>query len=116
METLIHRYWVVWTAQWLLMTALWFAFVGKVEMVEAIIGVVAAAVAATGDIVIRRGGFAKFRPEPRWLAEFLREPGYVLKGTATIFAVLLRRLLLSQRPHGLFRRIPFNPGGPTAKS
>src|SRR5439155_3441025 len=75
MESLIHKYWATWTIQWLCMMALWFAFVSKVELAEALIGVFAAAAAATGHLVIRRRrGFVKFLPKARWFLAFFREP------------------------------------------
>jgi hypothetical protein len=102
--------------QWVLMTALWFAFVAKVEVGEALVGVLAAALAATADALIRQGRFAKFDPAPRWLAEVWREPGYVISGTAVIFWVLLRRLVLGKEPESVLRSISFDAGGPTARS
>src|SRR5690242_2882857 len=70
MASILHRYGPTWAIQWLVMMALWFAFVSTVEFWEFILGIAAAAAAATGDAVIRRSRFVKFRPEPRWLLEF----------------------------------------------
>ena len=95
--------------------ALWFAFVSKMEVGEFLVGTVGAAVAATGDAVIRRRRFVKFRPHPRWLLQFWREPGYVITGTALVFAVLLRRLILGKQPDSLFLPISFDAGGATAR-
>ena len=117
MGSLLHRYWLSWTIQWLLMMALWFAFVAKVELGEFFVGVFAAALAATGDAAIRhRRSFAKFNPHWRWLLEFWREPGYVVSETAVIFWVLLRRLLLQREPDSVLRTIPFDAGGETARA
>ena len=118
MEHLVHRYWRrTWTIQWLMLMALWFAFVWKVEAGEAVFGIAGAAIAASADVGIRRRRrFAKFRPAPRWLLEFWREPGYVVSGTAIIFWVLLRRIILGREPDGLLRSIPFDSGGETARA
>jgi hypothetical protein len=76
----------------------------------------AAAVAATADFIIRRGGFAKFDPASRWLAEFWRESGYVINDSIVVFRVLLHQLIFRRKPASILRRIPFDPGGPTARS
>src|SRR5205807_8518728 len=107
---------LTWGIEWLLMMVLWFAFVWKVELGEILAGIVAAALAATGFTAIRRSRFAKFQPRARWLLEFWREPGYVISGTAIIFWVLLRRLIFQKKPASLLRSIPFDAGGPTARS
>ena len=106
MESLIHKYWATWTIQWLCMMALWFAFVSKVELAEALIGVFAAAAAATGHLVIRRRrGFVKFRPKARWFLAFFREPWWVLNGTAVIFRALVRRTIAGKSPDSNFRYV-----------
>ena len=117
MERAVHRYWPTWIIQWSVMMALWFAFVSKVELAECLVGIAGAALAATGDLVIRRAPhFAKFKPRPGWLAEFWREPGYLIGGTAIIFWVLLRQLIFRRKPDSLLRCIPFDAGGDTARS
>jgi hypothetical protein len=117
METLVHRYWWTWLIQWCVLMALWFAFVWKVEAGEALVGIAAAALAASGDAAIRRRRrFAKFKPAPAWLAQFWREPGYVVSGSAIIFWVLLRRLILGKEPDSVLRSIPFDAAGSTARA
>src|SRR5213594_4222719 len=118
MEHLVHRYWRrTWTIQWLMLMALWFAFVWKVEAGEAVFGIAGAAIAASADVGIRRRRrFAKFRPAPRWLIEFWREPGYVVSGSPIIFWVLLRRLILRKEPDSVFRSIPFDASGSTPRA
>src|SRR5579862_9737256 len=116
MERVRHRFQTTWTVQLILMILLWFLFVAKIDWAEAAVGVAAAALAATGDMVIRRGRFAKFRPKPQWLLEFWREPGYVLHDLGMILWALCRRLLLGKRPDCRLRNIPFDPGGPTGRS
>ena len=110
MGSLIHKYWATWAIQWLCMMALWFAFVSKVELAEGLIGAFAAAAAATGDLVIRRQGFAKFRPKARWFLAFWREPWWVLNGTAVIFWALVRRLIVRKNPESSFRLLDFDAG------
>jgi len=110
MESLTHKYWATWAIQWLCMMALWFAFVSKVELAEGLIGVFATAAAATGDLVIRRQGFAKFRPEARWFLAFWREPWWVLNGTVVIFWALVRRAIVGKQPDSTFRSLDFDAG------
>ena len=117
MESLIHKYWATWTIQWLCMMALWFAFVSKVELAEALIGVFAAAAAATGHLVIRRRrGFVKFRPKARWFLAFFREPWWVLNGTAVIFRALVRRTVAGKSPDSSFRLVDFDAGGASGRA
>jgi hypothetical protein len=40
----------------------------------------------------------------------------VVSGTAVIFWVLLRRIILGREPDSLLRLIPFDAGGPTARA
>jgi len=116
MENLLQRYWRTWAIEFLLMMALWFVFVGQVEPAEALVGVAAAALAATGDMVIRRGLFTRYILKGQWVFELLRLPGYVVAGTAIIYKVLCRRLLLGRQPRSRLQSLPFHSRGPTAES
>jgi len=116
MESFIHKYWATWVIQWLCMMALWFAFVAKMELGEGLVGIFAAAAAATGDLVIRRcRGFAKFRPKPGWFLAFCREPWWILNGTAVIFWALLRRVV-GKNPDSRLRLLDFDAGGASGRA
>jgi len=116
MENLFQRYWRSWAIEFLLMMALWFAFTANVERAETLVGGAAAALAATGDMVIRRGLFTRYNLKRRWVFELLRLPGYVVVGTAIIYKILCRRLLLGRQPESRLQSLPFHSRGPTAES
>ena len=116
MQRFLHSYWLTWFVQFLVMLVLWFAFVAKTELAEFLIGIAAAGLAATGDTAIRRWRLARFNPRPKWLLEVWRLPGYVFQGSAVIFKVLLRRLILHKEPDSVLRSIEFDAGGDSARS
>ncbi|HEY2381990.1 MAG TPA: hypothetical protein VGK48_12495 [Terriglobia bacterium] len=115
MRGFLQTYVRTWPVQFLVMLALWFAFVAKTEMAEVVIGIAAAALAATGDAAIRRR-LARFSPRPGWLLEVWRLPGYIVQDTAVVFRVLIRRLVLQKEPDSVLRSIAFDAGGHSARS
>ncbi|HLH30954.1 MAG TPA: hypothetical protein VKY31_07100 [Terriglobia bacterium] len=116
MQRFLYTYGPTWLVQFLLMVALWFAFVAKTELAEALIGIGAAALAATADAAVRRSRIAKFRPKPAWLLEAWRLPGDILRDTILVFKALLRQLILHKKPQNILRSIPFDSGGHSARS
>src|SRR5690349_19119962 len=116
MQRLFQTYGLTWTVQFLIMMALWVAFVAKTEMAEIAVGIVAAALAATGEVAIRQSRLLRFKPRPQWFLEMWRLPGYVLEDTVLIFKVLVRRLLLQKEPHSRLQSIRFDAGGHSARS
>ncbi len=116
MPRFAQTYVLTWTVQFVVMMALWFAFVAKMGLAETLIGVAAAAFAATGDAAIRRSHPARFNPRVRWLVEAWRILGYLAEDTAVIFKVLFRRLVLRKKPDSVLRSVPFDSGGNTRRA
>jgi len=79
------RAWLVW---WLLLAALWLALVDTVVTPELVTGGVAAAVAATGAVIVRGQRRLLLRPRAAWL----RAAGRPLRGTVTDLGPLVRVL------------------------
>jgi multisubunit Na+/H+ antiporter MnhE subunit len=90
------RAWIVW---WALLAALWMALVDTTATPELVTGAAAAAVAATGAVIVRAQRRVLLRPEPSWLLAAWRPA----VGTVTD----LRPLLQALWRHGIRRR----PGG-----
>ena len=97
------RYWIAW---FLPLFVLWLAFVNTLAAAEVVVGLLAAAVAATAAEVVRDQDLVRFRIRTSWLRDLYRLPGQVLADSRVLAAALWRRL--TGRPvHGGFRALPF---------
>ena len=97
------RYWIAW---FLPLFVLWLAFVNTLATAEVVVGLLAAAVAATAAEVVRDQDLVRFRIRTSWLRDLYRLPGQVLADSRVLAAALWRRL--TGRPvHGGFRALPF---------
>jgi multisubunit Na+/H+ antiporter MnhE subunit len=97
------KYWIAW---YLPLVVLWLAFVDTLATGEVVLGLVAAAVAATAAEVVRDQDLVRFRLKVAWLRGLYRLPGQVLVDSRVLAVTLWRRL--TGRPvHGGFRALPF---------
>ena len=97
------KFWIAW---FLPLLALWLAFVGTLATAEVVLGLVAAAVAATAADLVRAQDLVRFRMEVRWLRGLGGIPWQVLRDTWLLAAALWRHL--RGRPvRGVFRVVPF---------
>jgi multisubunit Na+/H+ antiporter MnhE subunit len=97
------RYWVAW---FLPLFVLWLAFVDTLAIAEVVVGLVAAAVAATASEVVRDQDLVRFRLKVSWLRDLRLVPLQVLRDCWTLAGALWRHL--TGRPvHGVFRALPF---------
>jgi multisubunit Na+/H+ antiporter MnhE subunit len=97
------RYWIAW---FLPLFVLWLAFVDTLATAEVVVGLVAAALAATAAEVVRDQDLVRFRIRTAWLRDLYRLPGQVLADCRVLAMALWRRL--SGRPvHGGFRALRF---------
>ena len=98
------RAWLVW---WLLLAALWLALVDTVVTPELVTGGVAAAVAATGAVIVRGQRRLLLRPRAAWL----RAAGRPLRGTVTdlgpLVGVLWRRGIRREPGSGELIELPY---------
>jgi multisubunit Na+/H+ antiporter MnhE subunit len=95
-----------WIAWYLPLVVLWLAFVDTLATVEVVLGLVAAAVAATAAELVRDQDLVRFRLEWSWLRDLYRLPGQVL-GDSWALAVVLWRQLRGRPVTGVLRTIPF---------
>jgi len=72
-------------------------------------GVAVAAAGAVGDVIVKKEGFAAFRPQFRCVALIVWEPWYVIKGTVLALRELARSLV-GRQPHFQFRTVPYRYG------
>jgi len=96
-------YWIAW---YLPLVVLWLAFVDTVATAEVVLGLVAAAVAATAAELVRDQDLVRFRLRVSWLRDLYRLLGQVL-GDCRVLAVALWRQLTGRPVHGVFRALPF---------
>jgi len=96
-------YWIAW---YLPLVVLWLAFVDTVAIAEVVLGLVAAAVAATAAELVRAQDLVRFRLEWSWLRDLYRLPGLLL-GDSWTLAVALWRHLGGRPVEGVLRTVPF---------
>jgi multisubunit Na+/H+ antiporter MnhE subunit len=97
------RFWIAW---YLPLVVLWLAFVDTLATAEVVLGLLAAAVAATAAEVVRDQDLVRFRLKVSWLRDLYRLPGQVL-ADSRVLAVALWRRLTGRPVHGGFRALPF---------
>jgi len=99
-------------AWWLGFLPLYLLLAGSLDWQEMVAGAGLSVLAALAVTVTHRAGKLHFQPRLRWLKHFRRLPGKVLADCGIVGAALLRR----EKSTGIFRTIPFAPGGEDAES
>jgi multisubunit Na+/H+ antiporter MnhE subunit len=97
-----------WIAWYLPLVLLWLAFVDSFAAAEVVVGLVAAAVAATAAELVRSQDLVRFRLDLHWLRDVRQLPWQVL-GDCWLLAVALWRHCTGHPVRGVFRVVPF-PG------
>lgn len=105
-----------WFFWWAALFGLYLLFVAKLTAAEALVGSVAAALAATGTMATARAADLHFRPRIRWLRLLLRLPWRVLADCGIVGMALWRQIVQRQNVDGAFRIVPFDSGGDDAVS
>jgi multisubunit Na+/H+ antiporter MnhE subunit len=82
------RAWVVW---WTLLAALWLALVDNTPLPELVAGAGAAAIAATGAVLVRGQRRVVTRPDPRWLRRIWRPLVHLVTDMRPLVTALPRR-------------------------
>src|SRR3954447_24971327 len=82
------RAWLIW---WALLAALWLALVDTVVAPELVAGAVAAAIAATGAVVVRSQRRLLLRPRAGWVRAALGPLRRVVTDLRPLLAALWRR-------------------------
>lgn len=97
---------VVWLAWFAVLNVLWLVFISALVLEEAILGLVAAAVAATAAEAVREQGLAGFRPRVGWLWRARVLPWRAVRETGLVFRALLRHVSGRAPIRGRFRVVP----------
>jgi multisubunit Na+/H+ antiporter MnhE subunit len=95
-----------WVAWYVPLVLLWLLFVDTFAGQEVIVGLVAAAIAATAAELVRSQELVRFRLEPHWLRGLPGLPWQVLHDT-WLLTVALWRHCTGSPVRGVFRVVPF---------
>ena len=105
-----------WTTAWVLLFGLWMLLAGTLAVSEIVVGVVAAAIAATAVQVVLGQRLVRFRPDPRWLRRAWIIPWRAVVEFRLLVVALWRAVALRRRVIGRFRSVPFPVGGSDSRS
>lgn len=98
------RAWLVW---WVLLAALWLALVDTVVGPELIVGALAAAVAATGAVLVRAQRQVLLRPRAAWAPGVLRVLARFVPDLVPLAKALWRRGVRRADEHGRLVELPY---------
>ena len=101
---------------WILLAAFWLILVDTTAFSELWAGAAAAAIATLAVLAVRVSGPVLSTPSPGWLARFMSLPVQVISDSIVVMNAIGRRLLLRQPVDGVFRAVPFDPGGDDPRS
>jgi multisubunit Na+/H+ antiporter MnhE subunit len=101
----------VWLAWWGSLLLAWLLLVDTLDPQELIVGVAAAALAATVAVAVHRRGYIRFWPRAAWLAQLPYLAWRVVADSGLLAAALWRRLVDRQAVTGSTIRVPFHYGG-----
>jgi multisubunit Na+/H+ antiporter MnhE subunit len=105
-----------WLCWWCGLFGLYLLLAAQVTVEEAVVGAIAAALAATGTTVTGQAGSLNFRARLSWLWRFCRLPIRVVVESGIVGVALWRQIVGRQDVQGTFRLVPFNCGGEDAMS
>src|SRR5918994_1285756 len=95
-----------WLAWFAVLNLLWLVFISAWVLEEAILGLFAAAVAATAAEAVREQGLAGFRPRARWLWRARVLPWRAVRESGVVLAALGRHVTGRLVVRGRFRVVP----------
>ena len=98
------RAWVTW---WALLAALWLALVDTVAPPELVTGAVAAAVAATGAVLVRGQQILLLRPRAAWVRGVWRPAVGVVTDLRPLLRTLWRRGIRRRDERGVLVEVPY---------
>jgi multisubunit Na+/H+ antiporter MnhE subunit len=98
------RFWLAWYVP---LFALWLLLVDSFAIEEVLLGLLAAAIAATAADVVRAQDLVRFHMRPRWLAGVWTLPWQVVVDSGVLAAALWRQLSRPGSVRGGFRVLPF---------
>src|SRR5690349_3722927 len=98
------RAWVIW---WVVLAALWLALVDTVVVPELVVGAVAAAIAATGAVVVRGQRRLLLRPRAAWLRCVPGPLARTVTDLVPLSRVLWRRGVLRRDTRSALVEVPY---------
>jgi multisubunit Na+/H+ antiporter MnhE subunit len=102
------RAWLIW---WALLAALWLALVDTVVVPELVVGAVAAAIAATGAVVVRGQRRLLLRPRAAWARCALQPLRRTVTDLGPLAIALWRRGILRRDEQGALAEVPYTAVG-----
>ncbi len=105
-----------WSVGFAVLLCVWLLFTTTLAWSETVVGVAAAALAATGTEAVRGAEHPRFLPQIRWLIQFRRLPAEILRDCMLLMRKLMHMCFRGDRRTGEFRTVPFRAGGATSRS
>lgn len=109
-------FWLGWFA---VLNLIWLWLISAFVLSEAILGLVASAIAATAATAVREQALISFRPRARWFTAAIRLPWRSVVESAQVLTALARQLSGRERMRGRFRTVevalPADPAEAAAK-
>lgn len=100
-----------WSAGWVFAAALYLLLIDTTDLPELIVGVGAAAIAATGfELARQQQTVGGVRARLRWLRRIHRPLTKVPSDIAVLSALAFRQLVRPRNANGVFRSVPFRCG------
>jgi multisubunit Na+/H+ antiporter MnhE subunit len=106
------RFWIAW---YVALVVLWLAFVDTFATEEVLLGLVAAAIAATAAELVRSQDLVRFGMRVSWLRDLGGLPWQILRDS-WVLAVALWRHCTGHPVRGVFRVVPFPSEADDARS
>jgi hypothetical protein len=97
---------VGWLAWFAVLNALWLVLIAAWVPAEEILGLFAAAIAATAAEAVREQGLAGFRLRVRWLLQLRGLPWRALVESLLVLRILARHVVRKAPAQGRFRLVP----------
>lgn len=95
-----------WLAWFAVLNLMWLVLISAWVPEEALLGVLASAIAATAAEAVREQGLAGFRPRARWLWRARVLPWQAVRQSGLVLAALVRRVTGRAPVRGRFRVVP----------
>ncbi len=110
-----HRSLLLWLAEWIVLSTLWFLLEGTVSWVEAIAGCTTAALITVITAKVLNQHFVAFQPRLQWLGLVWRLPIKVLRDSVIVL-VALGQWLQGQEVSGAFKRLSLPDAGANSRA
>jgi multisubunit Na+/H+ antiporter MnhE subunit len=106
-----QHYLLIWLAWWASLFLGWLLLVDSFDWQELLVGIAAAAAAASVAIAMHRRGYIRFWPRVTWLKHVPSLLRTVMVDSGLLATALWRRIVLRQPVRGTTIRVPFHHGG-----